>query len=281
MPTVLSIQSQVADAKVGNSAAVFVFERQGVAVIALPSVVFGRRPDRGAPGGGTVPAAWLYGMLEQLEDAGRLATVDVVLSGYLGAPEHVDVVQDAVRRVRAQNPAARYVCDPVLGDIESGLYTKPAVALGIKAVLTPAADLLTPNAFELGWITGRPITAIEEACKAARELGKAMLITSVPTANGLATLHCDGRRTVAVETPELPFPPKGAGDVLAALFVGQRLLGAGIEEALHHAVGAVYDLIAAAVPGGDLPIVDCQELLLRPRTQPQRLRLPGVETAPG
>lgn len=278
MPTVLSIQSQVADAKVGNSAAVFVFERLGVEVIALPTVLFARRPDRGPPGGGAAPAAWLRDMLAQLEDAGRLAAVDVVLSGYLGAPEQVEAVRDAVRLVRAANPAAVYVCDPVLGDTDRGLYAKPEVAEGIRAVLAPAADLLTPNIFELGWITGRNVSSIPSACAAARELGKAMLITSAPTPGGLATLYCDAARTFAVSTRELPDPPKGAGDVLAALFLAQRLHGMGIAEALGHAVAAVYDLIAAAERCGDLPLVAQQDLLLRPRSRPQRLTPPDAET---
>ena len=46
MKTILSIQSQVAGARVGNSVAVFAMERLGVRVIALPTTLVGRRPGR-------------------------------------------------------------------------------------------------------------------------------------------------------------------------------------------------------------------------------------------
>lgn len=270
MKTVLSMQSQVADAKVGNSAAVFVFERLGVQVIALPTVLFARRPDRGAPGGGVTPAAWLCDMLAQLQDAGRLAAVDVVLSGYLGAPEQAEAAALARALVQKANPAAVYVCDPVLGDQDRGLYAKPAVAQVIREVLAPAADLLTPNAFELAWLTGAAVGSVSEACAAAKGLGRAVLVTSAPSPRGLATLYCAPEQTLAVETPQLPGAPKGAGDVLTALFVAQRLRGAELGPALAHAVGAVFDLIvAAAGPNADLPLTARQDLLDAPRTRPQ------------
>jgi pyridoxal/pyridoxine/pyridoxamine kinase len=88
MKTVLTIQSQVANARVGNSVAAFALERLGVRALCLPTTLLGRRPDRAAeahvsPGGGPIPPSWLAEMLDALEDDGALANVDVGLSGYL------------------------------------------------------------------------------------------------------------------------------------------------------------------------------------------------------
>jgi len=271
MPTVLSIQSQVAGARVGNSVAVFALERLGVEALALPSVVFGERPDRGPPGGGVAPAAWLVSMIEALEAGGKLRSVDAVLSGYLGAPEQAEAVSVAIAAVRRHRPDALYVCDPVLGDAERGLYAKPAVADAIRTRLLPQADWLTPNAFELAWLTGRETNSVAAACAAARGLKADCLVTSVPTPGGLATLLCTSGETVRVETLELPRPPKGTGDLLTALFLARRLLGLQPAEALSLAVGAVFDLISAAETD-DLPLIAAQERLVDPKTRPHVLR---------
>lgn len=271
MPMVLSIQSQVAGARVGHSVAVFAMERLGVEVLALPSVVFGQRPDRGPPGGGVMSAAWLLSMLAALEAGGLLARVDAILSGYLGAPEQAEVVSAAIAAVRRHRPDALYVCDPVLGDSERGLYAKPAVAEAIRTQLLPQADLLTPNAFELAWLTGRETHSLALASAAARSLQADCLVTSVPSYSGLATLVCTCESTLRVETPELPQPPKGTGDLLTALFLARRLLGQDATQALSLAVGAVFDLIAAAEQD-DLPLIANQDRLVEPTTRPVVLR---------
>lgn len=271
MPTVLSIQSQVSAARVGNSVAVFAMERLGVEVLALPTVLFGRRPDRGPPGGGPVPAEQLAAMLEALEADGALARVDAVLSGYLGAPEQAEIVLDAVARTRRHNPHALYVCDPVLGDWDRGLYAKPAVAEAMRDRLVPAADLITPNAFELSWLAGRSVRTLSDAAALARDSARAMLITSLALGQHLATLLCTPELFVQVETPELAGSPKGAGDLLTALYLARRLLGQEEAEALLLAVGSVFDLIAAS-GGQDLPIITRQDLLLAPETKPAQQR---------
>src|SRR5262245_40281768 len=111
MKTIVSIQSQVAGASVGNSVACFAMERLGVRVIALPTVILGRRPDKGAPGGGPLPLPLFVSAMDALDDDGALARVDAVLTGYIGAPEQADHVLTLVQRVKALNPHALYVCD--------------------------------------------------------------------------------------------------------------------------------------------------------------------------
>jgi pyridoxine kinase len=84
--TILSIQSQVVGARVGNSVAAFAMERLGVRVLQAPTTLLGRRPDHGAPGGGPIPAETLAAMLEGLAADGIFGEIDAVLTGYLGAP---------------------------------------------------------------------------------------------------------------------------------------------------------------------------------------------------
>ena len=52
--------------------------------------------------------------------------------------------------------------DPVLGDAGK-LYVDPAIAVAMQEKLLPLADLMTPNAFELGWLSGRNIASLADA----------------------------------------------------------------------------------------------------------------------
>jgi pyridoxine kinase len=284
MKTVLSIQSQVAGSRVGNSVACFALERLGVDVIALPTTLYGRRPDRGPPGGGPTPAGLLRAMLDALELDGRLRTVDAILSGYIAAPEHGDVVLDAVRRVRSANPQAFYVCDPVMGDARQGatraeagasiagegFYVSPDVAETIVKRLAPASDIIIPNAWELETLTGLPARDVRSAIAAARSFGKTALITSTPSPVGIGVTYSANGGAWFVETPRVPDPPKGAGDLFAALFLARRLNGQSVAVALEAAMGSTYDVIVRSTARGDgeLALIEAQDLLVDPETWP-------------
>ncbi|MEZ5995780.1 MAG: pyridoxal kinase [Hyphomonadaceae bacterium] len=268
--TVLSIQSQVAGARVGNSVAAFAMERLGVRVLQAPTVLLGRRPDRGAPGGGPIATETLAGLVDGLAADGLLAEVDAVLSGYVGAPEQVAVILDAAERVKAANSKAVFVCDPVLGD-DGKLFVKENVADAVINGLWPYADWLTPNAFELGLITGRTIDGLASARDAAKRIGKPLLCSSIRTALGLGNLLTAPTGDWFCETARLPRAPKGAGDLLTALYVGRRMRGDALAIALEGATGAVYDVIvrSLAADSEDLLLPEAQDLLVEPVTWPR------------
>ncbi len=277
MKTVLSIQSQVAGARVGNSVAAFAMERLGVRVLQLPTVLLGRRPDHGPPGGGPIPAATLSAMVEGLAADGALAEVDAVLSGYLGAPDHVGVVLDAVARVKAANAKAVFVCDPVLGD-DGKLFVRDEIAEAVLNGLWRHADWLTPNVFELGLLTGRTVDSLESARDAARFVGKPVLCSSIRTALGLGNLLAAPTGDWFCETPRLPRAQKGAGDLLSALYVGRRVRGDALVMALEGATGSVYDIIvrSLAADSEDLLLPQAQELLEEPVTWPRARSLERI-----
>jgi pyridoxine kinase len=272
--TILSIQSQVAGARVGNSVAGFAMERLGVRVLQLPTTILGRRPDHGPPGGGPVTGETLSALVDGLAADGVLGEIDLVLSGYLGAADHVAVILDAVQRVKAANADAIYVCDPVLGD-EGRLYVSAEIAEAVMHGLWRRADWVTPNAFELGYLTGGGVDSLSAALSAARRLGKPVLCSSIPTALGLGNLLAAPSGDWFCETERTPRAPKGAGDLLTALFVARRVRGEAPPMALEGATGAVYDVIvrSLAAESEDLLLPEAQDLLVDPVTWPQARRL--------
>jgi pyridoxine kinase len=273
-PTILSIQSQVVGARVGNSVAAFAMERLGVRVLQAPSVILGRRPDLGAPGGGPVPAEFLAGLLEGLAQSGVLGEIDAVLTGYLGDSDQVAPILDIVERVKAANPKAVFVCDPVLGD-DGKVYVKDVLADAMLNGLVPHADWLAPNAFELGLMTNKTIDGIDAARDAARRFGKPVLVSSIKSALGIGNLYAAPGADWFCETARLPRAPKGTGDLLAALFVARRVRGEAPAAALAAATGAVYDVIvrSLAAESEDLALPQAQALLEEPVTWPQAARL--------
>jgi pyridoxine kinase len=268
--TILSIQSQVAGARVGNSVAAFAMERLGVRVLQLPTTLLGRRPDHGPPGGGPIPAEMLAALFGGLAADGLLGEIDAVLTGYLGGGDQVAVILDAVERVKAANPKAVFVCDPVLGD-DGRLFVKDELADAMLNGLAPHADWLTPNAFELGLIAGKTIDTLSAARDAARRIGKPVLCTSIRTALGMGNLYAAPGGDWFCETARLPRAPKGTGDLMTALFVGRRVRGEAPAVALEAATGAVYDVIvrSLAAESEDLHLPEAQDVLSEPVTWPR------------
>jgi pyridoxine kinase len=225
-----------------------------------------------------MPATLLGAMLESLRDEGQLAHVDLVHCGYLAIPEQIAIVVEAADRVRSANKQAVFVVDPVIGDVERGLYVPEAVAESVAETLVREADWITPNAWEMAQISGGKDMSLTALRDGARRLGKPALISSVPSNIGLGTLFAAPTGDWLVETPKLPLVAKGSGDLLTALFLARRLLGAAPAVALEAAVGAVHDVLVQQLALGvdDLPLPEAQDLLLDPHTWPTAKPLPPL-----
>ncbi|GAA2752783.1 pyridoxal kinase [Amnibacterium kyonggiense] len=273
----LSVQSEVAYGHVGNSAAVFPLQRLGVEVVAVPTVLFSNHTGYGSWRGLRLAPEQVADVLLGVEERGAFADLDVVLSGYLGDAGTALVVADAVRRVKAASPGAVYACDPVMGNAAAGLFVAPAIPELLRAEVVPLADLITPNAFELGLLTGTEPTTLPElldAADLARALGPStVLVTSVARAEGdpetVEMLAVDAAGAWLVGTPRLPRSFGGTGDVTAALFTAHLRTSGDAAGALARTASSVFDLIELTVRAGDgeLRIVDAQERYGRPRLQ--------------
>ena len=275
---VLSIQSHVAYGHVGNSAAVFPLQRLGHEVWPVLTVNFSNHTGYGAWRGPLIPASDVLEVVTGIEERGVLAGVDAVLSGYQGSPEIADVVVEAVARTKRANPSATYTCDPVMGNATSGCFVNPAIPPKYRETVIPVADILTPNQFELGFITGRESlgepSALEDvlaAVDAVRELGPTtVLVTSVARADAptdtIEMLAVTGEGAWLTQTPRLPMKANGSGDITSALFTAHLRESGSAAEALAHTASSVYAVLQATVDSGEreLRLIAAQDAIAAP-----------------
>ncbi|MFL5148220.1 MAG: pyridoxal kinase, partial [Microvirga sp.] len=163
---ILSIQSHVAYGHVGNAAAVFPMQRLGVEVWPIHTVQFSNHTGYGAWTGRVFDGATIAELVEGIAARGVLAHCDGVLSGYMGSAEIGIAILAAVARVREANPGALYCCDPVIGDIGRGVFVRPGIPEFMRDKALPAADIVTPNQFELDFLSGLTTGTLAEAKEA-------------------------------------------------------------------------------------------------------------------
>jgi len=274
---VLSIQSAVAFGHVGNSAAVFPLQRIGVEVMPVYTVNFSNHTGYGAWRGPLIAPDDVREVITGIEERGAFPQIDVILSGYQGSEGIADVILDAVDRIKAVNPGAIYACDPVMGNARSGCFVAPAIPVLLRERVVPAADLITPNQFELGYLTGTEPGTLESTLAAvdlARAMGpRTVLVTSVERPDReegtLEMLAVDDDGAWIVTTPQLPMKANGSGDVTAALFTAHYRRTGDAGDALARTASSVFDLLTTTLESGEreLQLVQSQEAYAHPRMQ--------------
>ncbi|HYH38586.1 MAG TPA: pyridoxal kinase PdxY [Azospirillum sp.] len=276
MKTVISIQSHVAYGYVGNRAAVFPLQRLGYDAVAVNTVQFSNHTGYGAWTGQVFTPEHIADVLDGIDARGVLPSCVAVLSGYMGDAALGQVVVGAAMRVKAANPQAVYCCDPVMGDVGRGFFVRPGIPEFMKAHAVPAADIVTPNQFELEYLTDRTIRSMDDALDAAAALRatgpKLVLVTSLTRsdapADRIEMLADTAEGAWVVSTPRLPLdpPPNGAGDAVAALFLAHWLKTGDAAQALAQAASAIYAVFQETRRLGtrELALIPAQDELVRP-----------------
>jgi len=275
--SILSIQSAVAYGHVGNSAAVFALQRIGTEVWPVYTVNFSNHTGYGQWRGPVMPATDVAEVITGVEERGAFEEVQAVLSGYQGGSDIGGVILDAVRRVKAANPDAIYACDPVMGNAKSGCFVHPDIPVLLRDRVVPQADLITPNQFELGYLTDTDPHTIADTLASvdtARAMGpSSVLVTSVQRpdapADTVEMLAVVGDEAWIAQTPLLPLKANGSGDVTAALFTAHLLSTGDAKESLERTISSVFDLLRVTHESGrrELQLVQAQEFLAHPRRQ--------------
>jgi len=271
---ILSIQSHVAYGHVGNASAVFPMQRLGVEVWPIHTVQFSNHTGYGAWRGRVFDGPAIEDLVEGIAERGVLARCDGVLSGYMGSADIGTAILSAVARVREANPAALYCCDPVIGDVGRGVFVRPGIPEFFRDQAVPAADLITPNQFELDYLSGLETTTLasaREAVSAVQRLGpRVVLVTSLHTketpTDAIDLLAGEGGRFWRVRTPRLSISVNGAGDAIAALFFVHYVRTRSAADALGEAAASVYGLMKRTEEAGSREIltVAAQEEFVAP-----------------
>lgn len=253
MSRILMLSSYVTIGHVGLSAGQPVCQKLGINVTAIPTVVLSNH--HGWPDVAHVPieAAQIVRMTEALSTNGWLAGHSSVLVGYMPSAGHVDAAVDLVCRTKAVSSESKVIIDPILGDYPKGLYVPEDIATAIRDTLLPLADVITPNLFELEWLSGQECQNLDNAITAAKSLGVDKVhVTSAPSGpNETGILSLDGSEVSHFQTREYSDVPHGIGDAFAAMIAADLTVG--------QALGHVLALARSSQGRSHLEIVNASE----------------------
>ena len=272
---ILSIQSSVSYGHVGNSAAVFPLQRIGHEVMPVFTVAFSNHTGYGDWKGPMFSGDDVRAIVQGIDDRGGLDDVELVLSGDQGGDDIGDAILDSVELVKQRNSRAIYACDPVLGSAQSGCFVSTEVQSLIRDRVVPKADLITPNQFELGFLTDTDPHTLDETL-ASVELVRAkgprtVLVTSVlrpdRAEDTIEMLAVTDDGAWLTQTPHLPIKANGSGDVTAALFSSHLVATGDPGNALGRTAASVFELIENTLNAGsrELRLIESQEAYVSPR----------------
>jgi pyridoxine kinase len=263
MKQVLSIQSSVAAGFVGNTVAGPVLTALGQHPLLVDTVMLAAHPGYGNRAGGAIPDDILASVLDGILSLTDTSGVTIVTSGYLGSAGQVAGIAAFVDGWRDAT-SGTYILDPVLGD-GGRLYVAQEIADATMAELLPRADIITPNHYELSYLSGRDVGGQYDSAHAAGELIdlyglKAVITTGVVedghTGDLLVTADSAANWQAAGDAGK---NVAGGGDLLTALLAGLLNLGYPLCDAFEAASHTAQSVIAASPDGRDLSLLESLE----------------------
>lgn len=279
------MQSHVAFGYVGNKAAVFPMQRLGNEVITINTVQFSNHTGYGSWTGDIMSIDHIDKIFTGLQDRGALDNLDAVLTGYLGDKVLGEVLLKWLDVIKKHNPNVIYCCDPVIGDVGRGVFVRPGVPEFFAKQALPHVAILTPNQFELTYLTGIEINTLEDAktaCNILHDKGvQTVLVTSLTRQESsedvIEMLISNKKSSYLVSTPRLPMPiaPNGSGDMTAAMFLAKYLESKDLKTSLEHTAAAIYAVFTKTLEmqQRELAIISAQDELINPCVKFEALRI--------
>lgn len=234
---------------------------RGLNVAAVPTTLLSNDPHFETMRGRVLEPELVGDLLRGVEERGLIETSRYIVSGYLGSRANGEVVAAFVKRAKQLNPNISYVCDPVMGDSNLGIFVADQVIECLLGQLVPLADLLTPNQFELGLIaqTQTQSRSWDELATNASRIqmyrGARLVITGCAfpdTPNGsLENVIFDGGMQTRLTSSRLPIVPVGAGDLFTGVLIANLAHGHALVEAARDAADVVLAVLGRTIAEGE------------------------------
>lgn len=266
IPRVAAVHDLCGYGKCSLGVAIPVLSAAGVDVCPVPTGLFSSHT--------AFPGWYMHDTTDILADylaawKGIDVEIDAVYSGFLGAPEQVDIIRD----IYATYPDALRVVDPVMADHGEVYPTYTPELVAAMAELAQDADILTPNLTEAAIILGREWTGpdigkdeVRGIIAALRERGaKNVVLKGIEHGDGLIHNYTWGDVAEFAETTnaKLPYMLHGTGDLFASALLAAVMAGRDLAEATAFAADLTADamVVSAKQPNFEARGVSFEPLL--------------------
>ena len=258
IPRVAAVHDLCGYGKCSLGVAIPVLSAAGCDVCSVPTGLFSSHT--------AFPGFYMHDTTNILQDyinawKGIGVKIDAIYSGFLGAPEQVDLI----RELYAMYPNALRVVDPVMADHGKVYPTYTPELCAAMAELAAGADILTPNLTEAAIILGEPIgddwagtdISDEEAHRIVAALvakgAKHVVLKGIQREgenvirNFVGGIDCE---THELSNEYLPYMLHGTGDVYASCLLAAIMAGRTLEEAVRFAGDFTHDamIVSAKQP---------------------------------
>jgi len=226
---ILSIQSKLIYGYVGSNVAELAIQLHGFDVISFPTVYLAAHTQH-RPIYGTAIAPELFAdFIIGINNLNILKDVPCAITGYIGSIPILKQISDYIGELKKNYSDITYICDPVMGDVETGLYVSKDVCDHIEHTLLPKCDIMTPNFFEFEYLAGQKIHTIEDiknAVNTNRLLSdRSVIITSCmledTPPNTLETIILTNKLVERICTERVNIETTGTGDFFTSLLATQ------------------------------------------------------------
>jgi pyridoxine kinase len=192
----------------------------------------------------------------------------------LGEAKLGEAILDVYHRIKRVNAKATYCLDPVMGDVGRGFFVRPGIPEFMRDRALPTATLITPNQFELQFLSGSPVRDFETVLGAVKVLQargpSVVLVTSLCREDApndeIEVFAVDLDSAYVIATPRLPIVVNGAGDTTAALFYAYWLRTQSLRTALELTVNAVFAILERTVDDAarEIQLIAAQDAIANP-----------------